>query len=131
MCSGLLRAMETFSAQAAWNNPDRYWISVLTLVDWVGNVLLPLYGAGASCARGCAFFRVIGAHDDRRGVGPQPGCGDVLFWALRFIAIGRILGLAGLASLLIPYEKRHHGGLRSALLTSNGLGVGVQSDADR
>jgi len=46
LCSGLLRAMESFSNQAAWNNPDRYWISVLTLVNWVGNVLLPLYGAG-------------------------------------------------------------------------------------
>ena len=46
MCSGLLRVMESFSNQASWNNPDRYWISVLTLVDWVGNVLLPLYGAG-------------------------------------------------------------------------------------
>ncbi len=46
MCSGLLRAMESFSNQASWNNPDRYWISVLTLVNWVGNVLLPLYGAG-------------------------------------------------------------------------------------
>ncbi len=41
MCSGLLRAMESFSNQASWNNPDRYWISVLTLVDWVGNVLQP------------------------------------------------------------------------------------------
>ena len=44
MCSGLLRAMESFSNQSAWNNPDRYWISILTLVNWVGNVLLPLYG---------------------------------------------------------------------------------------
>src|ERR1700685_4583663 len=46
MCSGLLRAMESFRNQASWNNPDRYWISILTLVNWVGNVLLPLYGAG-------------------------------------------------------------------------------------
>ena len=46
MCSGLLRALESFSNQAAWNNPDRYWISLLTLVNWVGNVLLPLYGTG-------------------------------------------------------------------------------------
>ena len=46
MCSGFLRAMESFANQSAWNNPDRYWISVLTLVNWVGNVLLPLYGAG-------------------------------------------------------------------------------------
>lgn len=44
LCSGLLRAMEAFSNQAAWNNPDRYWISVLAFVNWVGNVLLPLYG---------------------------------------------------------------------------------------
>src|SRR6266849_9105694 len=46
MCSGLLRVLESFSNQAAWNNPDRYWIAVLTLVNWVGNVLLPLYGVG-------------------------------------------------------------------------------------
>ena len=33
MCSGLLRALESFSNQAAWNNPDRYWLAILTLVD--------------------------------------------------------------------------------------------------
>ena len=44
MCSGLLRALESFSNQAASNNPERYWIPILTLVNWVGNVLLPLYG---------------------------------------------------------------------------------------
>src|ERR1700722_15388539 len=38
--------------------------------------------------------------------------------------------LGGLASLL-PNEKRHHGGLRSALFTRYGFGVGIQSDADR
>ena len=44
LCSGLVRLLETFSQQAAWNDPDRYWISILTLVNWVGNVMLPLYG---------------------------------------------------------------------------------------
>ncbi len=44
MCSGLLRALEGFASQAGANDPDRFWISVLTLVDWVGNVMLPLYG---------------------------------------------------------------------------------------
>jgi hypothetical protein len=34
MCSGLLRVLESFSNQATWNNPDRYWISILTLVNW-------------------------------------------------------------------------------------------------
>ena len=42
MCSGLLRVLESFSNQAAWNNPDRYWISILTLVNWVGNVPAPI-----------------------------------------------------------------------------------------
>jgi hypothetical protein len=45
MCSGLLRVLEAFAQQAGPNDPDRYWISLLTLVNWVGNVLLPLYGA--------------------------------------------------------------------------------------
>jgi hypothetical protein len=44
MCSGLLRALESFAQQAAFNDPDRYWLSILMLVNWVGNVLLPLYG---------------------------------------------------------------------------------------
>lgn len=44
MCSGLLRALEAFAGQAAANDPDRYWLSILTLTNWVGNVMLPLYG---------------------------------------------------------------------------------------
>jgi hypothetical protein len=43
MVSGLMRAFETFAAQAAWNNPDRYWLSIVTLINWVANVILPLY----------------------------------------------------------------------------------------
>jgi hypothetical protein len=44
MCSGLLRALETFAAQSGASDPDRFWISILTLTNWVGNVMLPLYG---------------------------------------------------------------------------------------
>lgn len=44
MCSGLLRTLESFAQQAGPNDPDRYWISILMLVNWTGNVLLPLYG---------------------------------------------------------------------------------------
>ena len=44
MCSGFLRLLETFAQQSAASDPDRYWMSILTLVDWVGNVILPLYG---------------------------------------------------------------------------------------
>ncbi len=44
MCSGLLRALETFAAQSGASDPDRFWISILTVTNWVGNVMLPLYG---------------------------------------------------------------------------------------
>ena len=41
LVSGLTRAFETFASQAAWNNPDLYWIAIRTLIDWVANVILP------------------------------------------------------------------------------------------
>ena len=44
MCSGILRLLESFSQTAAWNDPDRFWLAILALVNWVGNVALPLYG---------------------------------------------------------------------------------------
>lgn len=44
MCSSLLRALERFCNQATSNDPDRLWIAVMGLVNWTGNVLLPLYG---------------------------------------------------------------------------------------
>jgi hypothetical protein len=43
MVSGLLRAMEKFTGQLGWNNPDLYWNSILNLVDWFANVILPVY----------------------------------------------------------------------------------------
>jgi Na+/phosphate symporter len=45
LVSGLTRAMETFASQRAWNDPDQYWIAVLTFVNWTCNVLLPVYAA--------------------------------------------------------------------------------------
>jgi len=40
LVSGLLRAMEKFTGQLGWNNPDLYWNSILNLVDWFANVIL-------------------------------------------------------------------------------------------
>ena len=50
MVSGLTRAFETFASQAAWNNPDLYWLSLLTLINWVANVILPVYAASQVAA---------------------------------------------------------------------------------
>jgi hypothetical protein len=42
--SGILRGIETFSQQRAWNDPDAVWVTLLGLVNWSANVFLPLYG---------------------------------------------------------------------------------------
>ena len=34
MVSGLLRGLETFASQSAWNNPDTIWITLRGLVNW-------------------------------------------------------------------------------------------------
>ena len=50
MVSGLTRAFETFASQAAWNDPDLYWLSIVTLINWVANVILPVYAASQVAA---------------------------------------------------------------------------------
>ena len=61
MVSGLLRMFEKFTAQAGWNNPDLYWNSLLNLVDWFANVVLPVY-AGMHVAVGAMKFAGLFEH---------------------------------------------------------------------
>jgi hypothetical protein len=56
--SGMLRAMETFSSQTTWNDPDSMWITLLGLVNWVGNVFLPVYAAGQVVLASTAYANV-------------------------------------------------------------------------
>ena len=49
MASGLLRAMETFASQRAWNDPDVYWMSLVSLVDWICNVLMQVLRGASGC----------------------------------------------------------------------------------
>lgn len=44
LSGALVRMLEAFAQQAAWNDPDCYWKAIVSLVNWVGNVLLPIYG---------------------------------------------------------------------------------------
>lgn len=50
LVSGLTRALEKFANQAAWNNPDVYWIAITSMIDWVANVILPVYAAAQVAA---------------------------------------------------------------------------------
>ena len=50
MVSGILRGIEKFATQAAWNNPDLIWITLRGLVNWTCNVFL-------QCMQCCNWFR--------------------------------------------------------------------------
>lgn len=86
MASGLLRAMETFASQRAWNDPDVYWLALLSLVNWTCNVLLPVY-AGLQVAAGALRMGIV-TH-----VHPTEG------WMRHFVAAALCLMLSGFVRL--------------------------------
>jgi len=43
MCSGILRALEGFVQNAGPTSADGYWTAVMNLVNWVANVILPVF----------------------------------------------------------------------------------------
>jgi hypothetical protein len=43
MCSGMLRTLEGFAQNAGPTSADGYWTAVMNLVNWVANVILPVF----------------------------------------------------------------------------------------
>jgi hypothetical protein len=86
MVSGLTRALETFASQAAWNNPDVYWIALTTMINWVGNVILPVYAAGQVAAGALRIGMFSYIH-------PTSG------WMRHFLTAGLCLMVSGLLRL--------------------------------
>jgi hypothetical protein len=86
MVSGLTRAFETFASQAAWNNPDLYWLSIVTLINWVANVILPVYAASqvAAMALRLGVFSLV----------DLSGC-----WLRHFVTAALCLMVSGLVRL--------------------------------
>ena len=84
--SGLTRAFETFASQAAWNNPDLYWLSLVALINWVANVVLPVYAASqvAAMALHLGVFSLV--HPTRG-------------WLRHFVAAALCLMVSGLLRL--------------------------------
>jgi hypothetical protein len=98
MASGLLRAMETFASQRPWNDPDVYWIAIVSFVDWICNVLMPLY-AGLQVAAGALRMGIIAR------VHPTEG------WMKHFVAAGFCLLLSGLVRLAEFFVMHGTGGV--------------------
>jgi hypothetical protein len=100
MCSGLLRAAEGFAQQRAFDDPDRYWISILTLVNWVGNVILPLYGV----------LQIVITVLHLGGVLERTTIGDA--WVRNMTAAMMCFGLSGLLRLAEFWIQHGTAGVR-------------------
>ena len=86
MVSGLTRAFETFASQATWNNPDLYWLSLVALINWVANVILPVYAASQVAAMALRLGVFSPVH-------PSSG------WLRHFVAAALCLMVSGLLRL--------------------------------
>ena len=98
MASGLLRAFETFASQRPWDNPDVYWIALVSLVDWLCNVILPLYAALQVAAGAVALGTDVRFHYSSA-------------WMRHFAAAGLCLLVSGLLRLAEFFVSQGTGGV--------------------
>jgi hypothetical protein len=98
MGSGLVRALETFASQRAWNDPDVYWISLVTLVNWVANVIMPLFAALEVVAGGLTLATDIRVHYSSS-------------WQRHFLTAGLCLLISGLLRLAEFFVSQGTGGV--------------------
>lgn len=99
MASGILRALESFSPQQAWNDPDLYWTSLKSLVNWVCNVMMPLYG-GLQIVVGVVHFAGIGHRMYHGGS-----------WMRHFMAAAGCFMLSGIVRLAEWFIQQGLGGV--------------------
>lgn len=84
--SGLLRLAEVFASHGS--GTTQYWAAILCLADWVGNVILPVYG-GIEIARAVLG---LGGFFERLYIGDD--------WIRHFVAGGACLCVSGLMRLM-------------------------------
>jgi len=89
--SGLLRLAEVFAQQGS--GAAQYWTSLLSLANWIGNVILPVY-AGIEIARAVLG---VGGFFERLNIGDD--------WIRHFIAAGMCVGMSGLLRLFEFFIK--------------------------
>jgi len=100
MVSGILRGLETFASQTAWDDPDLYWIALMSLVNWVCNVIMPLYGV-LQVGVGILHYSGIGYR--------MYGGGD---WMRHFFVAARCFMLSGIVRLSEWFIQQGVGGIR-------------------
>jgi hypothetical protein len=96
---GILRGIEKFAGQAAWNDPDLVWITLRGLIDWTCNVFLPVY----------AVIQLVQGLMQYSGVGHRVYTGGV--WMRHFAAAAMCLTLSGLLRLAEWFISKGLGGI--------------------
>ena len=84
--------------QRNWNDSDVYWVSLVTLVNWIANVLMPLYAALEVTAGGVSLASGMRIHQTSN-------------WQRHFLSAGLCLLLSGLLRLAEYFVAHGTGGV--------------------
>jgi energy-converting hydrogenase Eha subunit B len=95
--SGLLRLLEVFTQQGSGST--QYWAALLSLANWIGNVILPVYG-GIEITRAVLG---VGGFFERLNIGDD--------WVRHFITAGMCVGASGLLRLFEHWISTGTGGV--------------------
>lgn len=97
MCSGILRAIEGLVEHAGPTNADGYWIALLSVVNYIANVILPIY---ALTQLGAMALHMGGVLDQI-----YPGS----TWIRKFTAAVAALMVSGMVRLAESMITQAHG----------------------
>lgn len=97
MCSGMLRALEGFVQNAGPTSADGYWTAVMSLVNWIANVILPIFALTQLAAMAVHMGGVVSEI--------YPGS----TWIRKFIAAMGALMVSGIVRLAESMVTQAHG----------------------
>jgi hypothetical protein len=97
MCSGMLRALEGFVQNAGPTSADGYWTAVMNLVNWIANVILPVFAFTQLAAMGMHMGGVVSEI--------YPGS----TWIRKFIAAMGALMVSGMVRFAESMVTHAHG----------------------
>ena len=97
MCSGMLRALEGFVQMAGPTSADGYWTAVMNLVNWIANVILPVFALTQLAAMGMHMGGVVSEI--------YPGS----TWIRKFIAAMGALMVSGMVRFAESMVTHAHG----------------------
>jgi hypothetical protein len=97
MCSGMLRVLEGFVQNAGPTSADGYWTAVMNLVNWIADVILPIFALTQLAAMGMHMGGVVSEI--------YPGS----TWIRKFIAAMGALMVSGMVRFAESMVTHAHG----------------------